>query len=138
MTDFQDLFVGQRAELVRTIGEADLALFAELTGDYNPVHFDEEYARKSVFGKRIAHGMIAGSLVSRLLGMSLPGPGSVYLAQSFRFLAPVGIGDTIVVAVEITGLRAEKRHVQLATTVTNQNGQVVLSGEALIKVLGPR
>lgn len=135
MTRFEALAVGQSAELVRTIGDREIALFTELTGDRNPVHFDDDYARQAGFGGRIAHGMIAGSLISVLLGMHVPGPGSVYLGQSFRFLAPVRIGDTVTVRVEIVALRPEKRHVRLATTAVTQRGVCVLDGEALIKVM---
>lgn len=125
-------YIGQKATLSRTITETDIRWFAGLSGDFNPVHVDEIYARQTRFGGRIAHGLLTASLFSTLLGMYLPGPGTVYLSQTFRFSAPVRPGDTVTAAVEVTGIREDKGLLTLATTCTNQDGQVVLSGEATV------
>ncbi|WIG58420.1 MAG: hypothetical protein OJF49_001166 [Ktedonobacterales bacterium] len=125
--------VGARAARTRTITANDIARFAELSDDHNPIHLDDAYAACSPFGRRIAHGMLTGALVSAVLGNDLPGPGAIYLAQSFRFLRPVYIGDTITASVEVTAIRAEKRLVTLSTDCVNQHGEPVLSGEATVK-----
>ncbi len=92
--------VGARATHVRTIMDADIVRFAEVSGDRNPVHLDEDYAARSLFGQRVAHGFLTGSMISAMIGMELPGPGSIYLGQTLKFLAPVHIGDTVTVSVE--------------------------------------
>lgn len=125
--------LGARATRSRTITEADLVLFAGLSGDINPVHMDAVYAARSRFGARIVHGMLTASLVSAVLGNQLPGPGAIYLEQRLRFEAPVYIGDTLTAAVEVIALRAEKRIVTLRTECANQDGTLVLSGEAVVK-----
>jgi 3-hydroxybutyryl-CoA dehydratase len=125
--------LGAHATLSRRIMEHDIALFAEVSGDRNPVHLDAEYAERSLFGNRIAHGFLIGSLISALLGNVLPGPGSIYLGQTLKFLAPVYIGDEVTVLVKVVALREEKRIVTLHTECSNQHGTLVLSGEATIK-----
>ena len=125
--------VGTRATRVRKVTEADVVRFAEVSGDYNPVHLDAEYAERSLFGKRIAHGFLIGSLISAVLGNDLPGPGSIYLGQTLKFLAPIHIGDTVTVTVKVVALREDKRIVTLHTECTNQHGIAVLSGEATVK-----
>ena len=127
--------LGTQASLSRTITEDDIRLFAMVSGDHNPIHLDAEYAGRSLFGKRIAHGFLIGSLISAVLGNDLPGPGSIYLGQTLRFLAPIHIGDTVTVTVKVIGLREDKRIVTLHTTCTNQHGTVVLSGEATVKYM---
>src|SRR2546422_8312596 len=94
---------------------------------------DEEYAAHSLFGQRVAHGFLTGSMISALIGMDLPGPGSIYLGQTMKFLAPVAIGDTVTVSVEIIGVREDKRILTLRTDATNQEGVLVLTGEATVK-----
>lgn len=131
---FSDLAVGQSATMSRTISEADIARYAELTGDFNPVHLDAAWAAESRFKGRIAHGMLTAGLISAVVGMKLPGPGAVYMSQSLKFVGPVRIGDTITARAEVLELVPERRRVRLATICTNQQGDVVLEGEALLKV----
>lgn len=130
MASFQ---IGQTAQLTKTFRDADVRTFAELSLDTNPVHLDEEYARQSLFGQRISHGMLYGSLVSAVLGTQLPGPGCIYLGQTFKFSKPVFLDDTITAQVEVTAINEEKRIITLATTCVNQHGQLVLTGEAVLK-----
>jgi 3-hydroxybutyryl-CoA dehydratase len=125
--------VGERATRTRTISEEDIMLFAQISGDHNPIHLDEEYAAQSFFGKRIVHGSLVASLISAVLGNDLPGHGSIYLGQTLKFVAPVHIGDTITVSVETIAVRTEKRLVTLHTECVNQDGKAVLVGEATIK-----
>jgi acyl dehydratase len=134
MARIEELRVGQRAELTRTVSDRDVTLFAEITGDANPVHLDDEAARLSPFGERIAHGMLTAGLISAVLGMHLPGPGTIYLSQSLRFTKPVRIGERVTAGAEIVEIMAEKRRVRLATAVRNQNDELVLEGEAVVMV----
>jgi len=129
--------VGQRASVSRTVTESDLVNFAGVSGDFNPVHVDAEYARTTRFGQRVAHGLLTASIMSSLLGMKLPGPGAIYLGQTLRFLKPVFIGDTVTAHVEVTQWIAEKRRVVLNTWVENQRGEKVLEGEATLWVPAP-
>ena len=123
-------YVGQTASVTRTISESDVYLFAGVTGDLNPAHTNEEYAKTTHFKTRIAHGMLSAGLISAVLGMQLPGPGTIYTGQTLKFLAPVHIGDTITATAEIKSLDLERNRVVLTTTCTNQEGTLVLSGEA--------
>lgn len=132
MPAFSDLEVGQSARTARTVTEADVVLFAGVTGDANPVHLDDVYARASRFGGRIAHGMLTAGYVSAVLGMKLPGPGAVYLEQSLRFTHPVRIGDTVTATVEVIHIDPDRRRVRLTTTCATQEGTTVLEGEALV------
>ena len=125
--------IGTQATLSRTITEDDILLFALVSGDHNPIHLDAEYAEKSLFGKRIAHGFLIGSLISAVLGNDMPGPGSIYLGQTLKFLAPIHIGDTVTVTVKVVELREDKRIITLHTNCTNQHSTLVLSGEAIVK-----
>lgn len=127
-----ELKVGQTAQFSKTITETDIYLFAGVTGDLNPAHVDEEYAKKTFFKTRIAHGMLTASFISTVIGTMLPGPGTVYLSQEVRFLAPVKIGDTVSAVVEITEIRPEKKRIWLKTTCTNQDGTVVVDGQAIV------
>ena len=129
-----DLTVGASAEYAKTVTDADVMAFAEVTGDFNPVHVDEEAAARSSFGGRIAHGMLAAGLISAVLAMKLPGPGTIYLGQTLRFTRPVRIGDTVTARVEVLEVNAPKRRVRLATTCRNQHGEKVLDGEATVMV----
>jgi 3-hydroxybutyryl-CoA dehydratase len=124
--------IGTQATLSRTITEDDILLFALVSGDHNPIHLDAEYAEKSLFGKRIAHGFLIGSLISAVLGNDMPGPGSIYLGQTLKFLAPIHIGDTVTVVVKVVAIREDKRIITLHTDCTNQHGTLVLSGEATV------
>jgi 3-hydroxybutyryl-CoA dehydratase len=126
--------VGMTAEFSKTVTEADVVMFAGVTGDFNPAHVDAVAAEKGPFGGRIAHGMLSASFISTVLAMRLPGPGTIYLSQSLRFLRPVRIGDTVTARVEVLETMAAKRRVRLATTVENQAGEKVVEGEALVMV----
>ena len=128
--------VGTRATRERTITDDDIVRFAEVSGDRNPVHLDADYAARSPFGQRIAHGFLVGSLISAAIGMDLPGPGSIYLGQTLKFVAPVYIGDTVTVSVEVIKVREDKRLITLRTDCTTQNGTSVLTGEAVVKYVG--
>jgi len=125
---------GDKASRTTTITDDMIRLFADLTGDTNPVHLDDTYAAGTRFGRRIAHGMIAAGLISAALANDLPGPGSVYLSQTLQFKAPVYPGDTITTTVEVKHVRPDKPIVTLATACTNQNNVVVLEGEAVVLV----
>ena len=133
---FADISVGDTASLSKTVTEADIVNFAGVTGDFNPVHVDAEYASGSMFKERIAHGMLAAGYISAVLGMQLPGPNAIYLGQTLEFKLPVKIGDTVTATVTVAEKRDEKRILKLDTTVTNQRGQVVVSGGAVIKKIG--
>ena len=125
--------IGARATRIWTIKDDDIVRFAEVSGDHNPVHLDADYAARTPFGRRIAHGFHTGSMISALIGMELPGAGSIYLGQTLKFLAPVHIGDTVMASVEVIGVREEKRIITLRTDCTNQDGVLVLTGEAVVK-----
>lgn len=126
------LRLGESAEFAKTISEGDVYLFAGITGDLNPAHTNEVYARGTHFKGRIAHGLLTAGLISAVLGNQLPGPGTIYLGQTLEFLAPVLIGDTVTARVEIVELQRERNRVRLLTTCTNQQGKVVVRGEALV------
>jgi len=130
---FEDLSEGMSASFSRTVTESDIVLFAGVSGDMNPVHLDAEYAEKTVFKGRIAHGMLSAAFISTVLGTKLPGPGTVYLAQSLKFKAPVRIGDTVTATCEVVSLDAEKKRATLRTVCT-VGGKPVVEGEALVMV----
>ena len=129
--DVEDLAIGMSAETTKTITDADIVLFAGVSTDFNAVHMDEEYARTTPFGGRIAHGMLSASLLSAVLGNRLPGPGVIYLSQSLRFRAPVRIGDTVHARVTVKEVIAEKCRVVLDTVCTVSD-KVVIDGEATV------
>ncbi|MGB5217146.1 MAG: MaoC family dehydratase [Smithella sp.] len=126
-----NLKVGDVAEFAKTVTETDIYLYAGITGDFNPAHVNEEYAKNTFFKTRIAHGMLTAGFISAIIANQLPGSGTIYLSQNLSFLAPVRIGDTITGRVEVMELM-EKNRVRLKTTCTNQNEVVVLSGEGLV------
>jgi 3-hydroxybutyryl-CoA dehydratase len=126
------LKVGDTASRTKTITDEDVQNFAKASGDTNPVHLDEVYAAGTRFGRRIAHGMLTGSLISAILGNNLPGEGTIYLGQDFKFKAPVYIGDTITATVELVKFREDKRIATFHTTCTNQDGVLVIDGEAVV------
>lgn len=132
---FEDLSIGQSAELTRLVDEKAIQGFADVSGDHNPVHLDEAFAATTQFKTRIAHGMLSAAYISALIAGKLPGPGAIYLGQSLAFKRPVKIGDEVTVTATITGLDAEKARVTLSTVCT-VNGKTVLDGEALI--MAPR
>jgi 3-hydroxybutyryl-CoA dehydratase len=131
---FDELAAGDAAEFSKTVTEADVVLYAGITGDLNPAHVDEVAASASRFGGRIAHGMLVAGFISTVLGTRLPGPGTIYLSQSLRFTAPVRLGDTVTARVEVAELVPAKRRARLATTVRNQRGETVVEGEAVVMV----
>lgn len=130
---YEDLRLGQTAAYARTVTEADIVLFAGISGDTNPVHINEEFASGTMFSGRIAHGMLTASLISTVIGTRLPGPGAIYVSQTLRFKAPVRIGDTVTARATITDLVAEKRRATIATVATVRN-KIVLEGEAVVMV----
>jgi 3-hydroxybutyryl-CoA dehydratase len=128
---FEDLHVGQTASVGKTISEADILLYTAVSSDTNPLHLDADYAATTRFGARIAHGMLAAGLISAVLGTRLPGPGTVYVAQSLRFLGPVYIGDTVIATVEVAELIPERLRARL-TTRCSVEGKKVIEGEAMV------
>jgi len=133
---FNELDVGQSATYARTISEAEIVLFAGVSGDDNPVHLNEIYAAESMFKGRIAHGMLTASYISTVIGTRLPGPGSIYLGQNLKFLHPVRSGDTIVATVTIKDINPEKRRLTLSTVCT-VGDNVVVDGEAIVMLPKP-
>jgi 3-hydroxybutyryl-CoA dehydratase len=125
---------GDQASRTTTITDEMIRSFADLTGDSNPVHLEDAYAATTRFGRRIAHGMIAAGLISAALANDLPGPGTIYLSQSLQFKAPVYPGDTITTTVEVKSVRPDKPIVTLGTICKNQEGVIVLEGEAVVLV----
>jgi len=130
-TYFEDLTVGQSATLGKTITDADILMFAGVSGDTNPAHMDEEYAAGTPFKGRIAHGMLTAAVISALFGTKFPGPGCIYVNQSLRFKAPVRIGDTVRVKAEVTDLVPGKKFAVFRTTATVK-GKLVVDGEATL------
>ncbi len=132
---FDELKVGDSASLTRTLAPRDLELFAIVSGDVNPAHLDADYAKHDMFHGIIAHGMWGGALISALLGTELPGPGTIYLDQTFRFRRPVRIGDTVTANVTVSSMFPATHRVILRCSVVNQHGDTVIAG--LPKVIGP-
>lgn len=132
---FEDLAVGQSARFSKTVTDADILMFAAVSGDTNPVHLDAEYAATTPFKERIAHGMLSAGLISAVLGTKLPGPGAIYIGQTLRFKGPVKIGDTVVAQVTITELHPSRKRATFDTRCTVA-GKVVIEGEATIMVPG--
>jgi 3-hydroxybutyryl-CoA dehydratase len=132
---FEELFMGQNAEFTKTVTETDVVMYAGITGDFNPMHVDEVTASKSKFGSRIAHGMLTAGFISAAIGMKLPGPGAVYMGQTLRFTKPVRIGDTVTARLEVIELIPEKKRLKLSTQCRNQDGTVLIEGEATIMML---
>lgn len=127
-----ELEIGQKATYSKTCTADDISLFATVSGDVNPVHLDDEFAKTTPFGQRIAHGMYTGALVSAALAIELPGPGTIYMGQELKFKAPVFIGDTITVELEVETIRADKAIVGLICTCKNQHDKVVAAGKATV------
>jgi len=128
------LKVGDRVSLSKAFTEDEVFRFAEISTDMNPLHLDKDFGRESIFGERIVHGMLVASLFSGLIGMELPGEGSIYLGQSLTFKAPVAIGEEVTASVEIIRIRDDKPIVTLRTVCVNSGGTVVIEGEAVVKV----
>ncbi|NLJ57260.1 MAG: MaoC family dehydratase [Tissierellia bacterium] len=127
-----NLRVGQKASFTKSITETDVYLFAGISGDINPAHINEEYAKNTYFKRRIAHGILSGALISAVIGVQLPGPGTIYASQSLNFLAPVYFGDTITSTVEVKEILKENNRAVLTTLCTNQDGIIVTKGEAVV------
>jgi 3-hydroxybutyryl-CoA dehydratase len=130
---FEDLSVGMTESLSKTVDASDVVGFAAISGDRNPIHLSEHFAAKTPFGTRIAHGLYTASLISAVLGTRLPGPGAIYMSQTLNFRAPVKIGDTVDVIVEVIELVPEKHRARLSC-ICKVGDEVVLDGEALVKV----
>lgn len=134
-TTFDEIEIGQSAQLVRSLGLDDIRAFAAVSGDTNPAHLDAQYAADTLFHDIIAHGMLEGALISALLGTQFPGPGTIYLDQSLHFARPVRVGDTLTVVVTVRSKDAVKKTVELDCQIHNQDGVQVLSGVS--RVLAP-
>jgi 3-hydroxybutyryl-CoA dehydratase len=129
----EDLSLGQSAEVSHTVTDADIRAFAEVSGDNNPVHLDEDYAAATPFKTRIAHGMLSAGYISAVLGTRLPGPGAIYISQTMNFKRPVRIGDEVTTRATVSAIDAEKARVTL-TTVCEVAGKAVVEGEAVVMV----
>ena len=130
----RDLKVGDNVSVSKIFTDEDVLNFSNLSLDKNPIHIDQSFAEQSIFGRKIVHGMLVASLFSGLLGMELPGKGSIYLGQSLSFTAPIYIGDKVTATVEIIKIRPDKPIVTLRTSCVNSEGLVVIEGEAVVKV----
>ena len=135
LAKYEDIKIGDSAEVVHTFTEKDIQTFGDLSGDYNPLHFNESWAKQTMFGGRVAHGILTAALVSNAIGMKLPGTGTIYLSQQMRFRRPVKINDTITAKVEVIAKEDEKERITLRTECFNQEGAIVLDGEALVTIM---
>ena len=131
------LCVGQRASLSQTVTAEQIELYARITGDRNPLHFDPEFAARTRFGRLVAQGGIAAGMLNTLVAMDLPGPGTVFMSQSLKYLAPSYIGDTLTAEIEVVSLKPDKPVCQLAARIVNQDGTTVLEGECWTYTLQP-
>lgn len=132
MPTYDEINIGDSASFTKTMSETDIYLFAGITGDLNPAHVDAVSAADGMFKQRIAHGMLSGSFISTVLAMKLPGPGTIYLGQELSFRGPVFIGDTITAKVECTEKLEPRKWLKFKTTVTNQDGKLVVDGAATV------
>lgn len=128
----KEISLGDKASFEKTIGESDVYLFAGITGDLNPAHINQKEAEQGMFKERIAHGILVSGFISTVLGMYLPGPGTIYMGQELKFLAPVKIGDTIKAEAEVIEIVEEKNRIKLKTQCINQHGKVVIDGVATV------
>jgi 3-hydroxybutyryl-CoA dehydratase len=129
---YEEIDVGDTSSFTKTVAECDVYQFAGITGDFNPMHVNAEFAKKTFFQDRIVHGMLTGSFISTVLGMKLPGPNTIYLSQTLKFVAPVKIGETIKAEVTVIEKIDAKCQIRLRTTVSKQDGTKVIEGEALV------
>lgn len=132
MATYDQLSIGDSASFSKTVSEADIYAFAGITGDFNPAHVNAVEAEQGMFKQRIAHGMLSASFISTVIAMQLPGPGTIYAGQDLQFRAPVFIGDTVTATIECTEKLDERKWAKFKTTVTNQDGKVVVAGEATV------
>ena len=130
-----DLKIGDKFSTSRLVTDELVRKFAEVSGDYNPIHLDEEFASKTRFGRRIAHGMLSGAFISAVLGNEFRGQKIVYLSQTMKFTAPVFLGDTVTATATVTNIRKEKGIVLLETICTNQHGETLVKGESAVMIL---
>lgn len=133
MPSYEEIRIGDKASFTKTISESDVYQFAGITGDFNPVHVNSEFANQTIFKERIAHGLLTAGFISAVLGMKLPGPDTIYLSQKVDFKSPVKIGDTITAEVEVLEKKDPKKIIRLRTIVKNQLDQIVIDGEAVVK-----
>jgi len=127
-----EMKIGDKASTTKTISESDVYLFAGITGDLNPAHIDEESADRGIFHARVAHGILVTGLISAVLGMKLPGPGTIYLGQEVSFTKPVYFGDTVTATCTVSAMKPDKNIVNLDTVCTNQKGEIVIVGTATV------
>ncbi|KGK84269.1 enoyl-CoA hydratase [Clostridium sp. HMP27] len=127
-----EIYIGMKKSVTKTISESDVYTYAGLIGDINPVHVNAEYAKTTRFGERIVHGMLTASFFSTIVGMLIPGADAIYLGQTCKFLLPVKFGDTITATGEVISMRPEKKIAIMRTTVVNQRGELVIDGEATV------
>ena len=132
MKTINDIQIGDSASFTKTVTETDIILYAGISGDFNPAHINAEAAKEGMFKQRIAHGMLSAGFISCVLGMQLPGPGTIYMGQELKFVKPVYIGDTVTATATVTERIVEKNRLKLETIVTNQNGDTVISGVATV------
>ena len=130
-----DLQIGDKFSTARLVTDELVRKFAEVSGDYNPIHLDEEFAKTTRFGKRIAHGMLSGAFISAVLGNEFNNRKIIYLSQTMKFIAPVYIDDTVTTASTVTNIREDKGIVRLETICTNQNGDTLVTGEAVVMIM---
>jgi 3-hydroxybutyryl-CoA dehydratase len=129
-----DFNVGEKAEMTKEVTENDIISMAEITGDFNPIHIDEDFANKTRFKGCIAHGVLSSGLISAVLGMHLPGPGAIYLGQTLNYLNPVRAGDTLRAEVEVSKWRPDKKIIHLETRCSNQHNDIIVEGEAVLLI----
>ncbi len=127
-----EIEIGEEASFTKTVSEADVYNYAGVTGDFNPAHINESFAKKTMFGGRIAHGMLSAGFISTVLGTKLPGPGCIYVSQDLKFTAPVHFGDTITAKVKVINKNVEKNRVELETECINQKDDTVIKGKAVL------
>lgn len=132
MPNYEDIQIGDKASFTKTISESDVYQFAGITGDFNPVHVNSEYAHQTVFKERVVHGILTAGFISAVLGTKLPGTDTIYLSQKVDFKAPVKIGDTVTAEVEVLEKKDRKKIIRLRTIVKNQLDEIVVDGEAVV------
>lgn len=132
---FEEIEIGETASVTKMISEADIVNFAGIIGDFNPIHVNPEYAKHTMFGERIAHGMLTASFISTLVGCCLPGINALYLSQEVKFVKPVKVGDTITAEAEVIEKMEAKRRIVMKTVVKNQRDEIVIDGKATVMVM---
>ena len=132
MPSYEEIRIGDKASFTKTISESDVYQFAGITGDFNPVHINSEFANQTIFKERVVHGILTAGFISAVLGMKLPGTDTIYLSQKVNFKAPVKIGDTVTAEVEVLEKKDSKKIIRLRTIVKNQLDEIVIDGEAVV------